>query len=48
MLAAEPPNVDGARVMARRMIRDANRASDVITRLRALFGKEAPRANGLI
>jgi C4-dicarboxylate-specific signal transduction histidine kinase len=39
MLAADPPNVDGARETARRTIRDANRASDVITQLRALFSK---------
>jgi PAS domain S-box-containing protein len=39
MLAAEPPNVEGARETARRTIRDGNRASDVIVRLRALFGK---------
>src|SRR5262249_14438404 len=42
MLAAEPPNVEGARETARRTIRDANRASDVTTRLRALFAKMAP------
>ena len=40
MLAADPPNVDGARETARRTIRDGNRASDVVTRLRALFGKK--------
>ena len=40
MLAMEPPNVDGARETARRTIRDGNRASDVIARLRALFGKK--------
>jgi PAS domain S-box-containing protein len=41
MLAADPPDVDGACETARRTIRDANRASDVIVRLRALFtGKE--------
>lgn len=40
MLSADPPNVDGARETARRMIRDGNRASDVITRLRALFSKK--------
>ena len=40
MLAAEPPNVEGARETARRTIRDGNRMSDVITRLRALFGKK--------
>ncbi len=39
MLDAEPPNLDGARETARRTIRDGYRASDVITRLRALFGK---------
>ncbi len=40
MLAVDPPNVDGARETARRTIRDGNRASEVITRLRALFGKK--------
>jgi C4-dicarboxylate-specific signal transduction histidine kinase len=40
MLAANPPNVDGARETARRTIRDGNRASEVITRLRAMFGKK--------
>jgi PAS domain S-box-containing protein len=37
MLDAVPPDLDGARETARRTIRDGNRASDVITRLRALF-----------
>ena len=40
MLAADPPNVDGARETARRTIRDGNRASEMITRLRALFSKK--------
>jgi len=40
MLATDPPNVDGARETARRTIRDGNRLSDVITRLRALFSKK--------
>ena len=40
MLGADPPDVDGARETARRTIRDGNRASDVITRLRALFSKK--------
>jgi signal transduction histidine kinase len=40
MLAADPPNVDGARETARRTIRDGQRASDVIARLRALFSKK--------
>ena len=42
MLAADPPNVDGALETARRTIRDGNRASEVITRLRALYGKKEP------
>jgi len=40
MLDANPPNVAGARETARRTIRDGNRASDVISRLRALFRNE--------
>lgn len=40
MLDADPPNIDGARETARRTIRDGNRASDVIKRLRALFSKK--------
>jgi PAS domain S-box-containing protein len=40
MLTADSPNVAGALQTARRMIRDANRASDIIARLRALFTKK--------
>src|SRR3984885_2727213 len=40
MLAADPPNVDGASETARRTIRDGNRMSEVITRLRALYSKK--------
>src|SRR3712207_5328905 len=40
MLAADPPNVDGARETARRTIRDGNRAAEVIARLRALFSRK--------
>jgi signal transduction histidine kinase len=40
MLAADPPNIDGARETARRAIRDGNRAADVIARLRKLFRKQ--------
>jgi len=40
MLNGDPPNVDGARETARRTVRDGNRASDVITRLRALYSKK--------
>jgi PAS domain S-box-containing protein len=42
MLAADPPNIEGARETAQRTIRDGHRASDVINRLRALFSKKAP------
>jgi C4-dicarboxylate-specific signal transduction histidine kinase len=42
MLAADPPNVVGAAETVRRTIRDANRASEVIKRLRAMFSKKAP------
>jgi len=42
MLSTDPPDVDGARETARRTIRDANRASDVIKRLRALYSKKDP------
>ncbi len=42
MLGADPPNVDGARETTRRTLRDGNRASEVVTRLRALFGKKPP------
>jgi PAS domain S-box-containing protein len=40
MLAADPPNIAGALETARRAIRDANRAADIITRLRTLFAKK--------
>jgi C4-dicarboxylate-specific signal transduction histidine kinase len=42
MLTAEPPNVAGAAETARRTIRDANRASEVIKRLRTMFSKHTP------
>jgi len=42
MLSADPPNIDGARETARRTIRDGNRASDVIMRLRTLYSKKDP------
>ena len=40
MLQGNAPNIDGARETARRTIRDGNRASDVITRLRTLFSNK--------
>jgi PAS domain S-box-containing protein len=47
MLAAEPPDVDGARETARRTIRDAQRASEVIARTRALFAKQDARTESM-
>jgi PAS domain S-box-containing protein len=47
MLADDPPNVDGARETARRTIRDGNRASDVIARLRALFSRKEPSTDSV-
>jgi signal transduction histidine kinase len=40
MLAADPPNLDGARETARRTIRDGHRASEVVNRLRGLFTRK--------
>ena len=40
MLSADPPNINGAMETVRRTIRDGNRASDVISRLRSLFSKK--------
>ncbi|WP_457659966.1 PAS domain-containing protein [Sinorhizobium medicae] len=42
VLDTQPPNLEVARDTARRMIRDANRAADVIVRLRALFSRKPP------
>jgi PAS domain S-box-containing protein len=39
MLAGDSPNLEGARTAVQRTMRDASRASEVLTRLRALFGK---------
>jgi PAS domain S-box-containing protein len=41
-LASDPPDVEGARAPARRAIRDAVRASEVISRLRALLSRRPP------
>jgi PAS domain S-box-containing protein len=40
MLAGTPPNLDGASETVRRTLRDAHRASEVITRLRGLFARK--------
>jgi signal transduction histidine kinase len=42
MLAADPPNLAGASETAQRTIRDANRATEVLRRLRAMFSTKAP------
>ncbi len=41
-LAREPPNLEEARACLQRIIRDGNRASEVIARIRALVKKSAP------
>jgi PAS domain S-box-containing protein len=40
MLSTTPANIDGARESALRTLRDGNRASDVITRVRSLFDRK--------
>ena len=47
MLNGDPPNVDGAIETVRRTLRDGNRASDVITRLRTLYSKKEFRLEPL-
>jgi signal transduction histidine kinase len=47
MLAADPPNLELARTTAQRTIRDANRASEVIQRLRAMFVRNEPAAEAV-
>jgi two-component system, LuxR family, sensor kinase FixL len=42
-LARDPPNLDEAREAVRRIVRDGNRASEVIARIRALLRKAEPR-----
>ncbi len=40
MLSGDQPNIEGARETSRRTIRDGNRASEVVTRLRTLFKRK--------
>ena len=47
MLAEEPPDIVGALDSAQRTIRDANRASEVIARLRTLFKKSTTAGESL-
>ncbi|WP_457584845.1 PAS domain-containing protein [Ensifer canadensis] len=45
-LSAEPPNLERAKITAERIIRDANSAADVVSRIRALFKHPVePRSN---
>jgi two-component system sensor histidine kinase/response regulator len=46
-LANEPPDLQEAREAATQTVREANRASEVIARIRALLKKETPRMEGL-
>jgi len=45
MLAADPPNVQGALETARRTIRDGNRAAEIVLRLRKLYAKKTERSD---
>jgi PAS domain S-box-containing protein len=47
MLTSDLPDLDGAREAVRRTMRDGNRASDVVTRLRALFNKQEPTSESV-
>jgi C4-dicarboxylate-specific signal transduction histidine kinase len=47
MLEDDPPDVEGALETARRTIRDANRAAEVVARLRALFKKTSTASESL-
>ena len=42
MLDARPPAGEGIRDVVQRIIRDGNRAAEVIRRLRAMFSGKAP------
>ena len=46
-LSAVPPNVDGAREAAQRMIRDGKRVSEMIAKLRALFSNKESAAENV-
>ena len=46
-LSADPPNIDGACEAARRAMRDGNRASEIIARLRTLFSRKEASAESV-
>jgi len=47
MLAADPPDLEGARETVRRTLRDAERASEVVKRLRVLFCRKGTTTDSL-
>ena len=47
LLSTDPPDLEGARETAQRTIRDGNRASDVIKRLRTLYSKKESRPESM-
>ena len=47
MLAADPPDLEGARETVRRTLRDAERASEVVKRLRVLFCRKGTTTESL-
>jgi PAS domain S-box-containing protein len=47
LLSTDPPDLAGARETAQLTIRDGNRASDVIERLRTLYGKKESRPESM-
>jgi len=42
MVMADPPNLEGARTTVQRLVRDGNRAAEIVQRLRALFANKPP------
>lgn len=47
-LTAEPPNIDRAQKTVERVIRDANSAADVVSRIRALFKQSVDTRNATL
>jgi C4-dicarboxylate-specific signal transduction histidine kinase len=47
-LAGEPPNIDEARQAVTRLVKDANRASEIIAQVRALTKVSPPRKDWLV
>lgn len=47
MLNGDPPDIEGAREAVRRTMRDGNRASGVVARVRALFRKQEPASESV-